>query len=289
MEDGFSLQNATVGIIGLGLMGGSLAMALAGKCAFRLGLDSQPTILEQARRRGIVDQIIEWPGGDHPMRLPPLDLIVLATPVPAIVDWLRRLPQSVAAPCVVLDLGSTKREIVQAMADLPAGFDPIGGHPICGKEKLGLEHADASLYQGAPFVLTPLERTTPQARSAADQVIQALGAHPLELTAEEHDRLLAFTSHLPFVLASALSQVTLPEAALLIGPGFRSTARLAGTPASMMAGVLRSNRDYLLQALGRFRQALDALEMALQDETPNVLESVLEVSRASYLALVERP
>ncbi len=287
MEDGFSLRKATVGVIGLGLMGGSLAMGLSGKCARLIGLDVHRPTVEQARLKGVVDWAIELPeGASQSFSLPSMDLVILAAPVPAILSLLRRLPEWLAAPCVVLDIGSTKRDIVRAMNDLPPGFDPIGGHPICGREQLGLEHADPALYRNAPFVLTPLERTTPRARSAAGQVVHVLGAQALELDADEHDRLLAATSHLPFLLASALSQATPAEAAPLIGPGFRSTARLAGTPASMMSGVLLSNRDYLLQALRRFRLTLDALEAALQQENSAALHELLDASRTTYLALV---
>lgn len=282
MEDGFSLQHATVGIAGLGLMGGSLAMALKGKCARLIGYDTHPPALELALSKNIIDH-----AESDPANCPPeLDLLILAAPVPSILKILHELQAAnCQRPITLLDLGSTKRSILQAMAALPANFDPLGGHPICGKERLGLENADPNLYDGAPFVITPLERTSPRAKSAAMQLIAAIGAQPLPMTAEEHDRILASTSHLPFLVASALAHSTPQTFAPLIGPGFRSTARLAGTPSSMMLGILQSNRDNILKTLRTFRQSLDEIESALREEDDASLEKLLNQSKDSYLAI----
>jgi prephenate dehydrogenase len=181
-----------------------------------------------------------------------------------------------------MDIGSTKRDILQAMSALPENFDPIGGHPICGKEKLGLQNADANLYQNAPFIVTPLERTTQRAKSAVEQIISAIGANLIEMTAEDHDRTFAVTSHLPFLISSALAHATPQEFAPFIGPGFRSTSRLAGTPAHMMLGILKSNRDYVLNAMQTFRTSLDEIESALQTENYAELETILNQSKESH-------
>jgi len=287
MEDGFSLEQATVGIFGLGLMGGSLAMALKGRCARLIGCDTHLPTLELALSKNIIDHALP-----HPLPLSlwerGVDLLILAAPVPAILNFLHQVRSTnYQSPITILDLGSTKREITQAMSALPPNFDPIGGHPICGKEKLGLENADPNLYRGAPFVFTPLERTSPRAKSAAIQLIFAVGAHPIEITAEEHDRVLASTSHLPFLIASALAHSTPQAFAPLIGPGFRSTSRLAGTPAHMMMGILQSNRDNVLNALQTFRNSLAAFESVLQDENYSQLELLLDQSRASYVSLTD--
>ena len=286
MEDGFSLKDSTVGIIGLGLMGGSLAMSLKWKCARLIGFDSHPPTLELALSKKIIDHAESFP--PHPageglgVRV---DLLILATPVPTILNILQQLPSLISHPCIVMDLGSTKREITQAMSMLPKHFDPIGGHPICGRETLGLENADANLYPNAPFVITPLKQSSQRARSAAKQIITAIGASLIEMTAEEHDRVLASTSHLPFLISSALAHSTPQEFAPLIGPGFRSTARLAGTPSHMMMGILSSNHDNVLSAIQTFRTSLNEIESALQDENYPILENILDHSRDAYLAM----
>ena len=122
----------------------------------------------------------------------------------------------------------------------------------------------------------------PRALSAAQQIIATIGAKAITLDAAEHDRILAATSHLPFLLSSALALATPEECAPLVGPGFRSTSRLAGTPSSMMMGVMQTNRENILTALHRLQAQLDALEMQLSSSDFASLESTLDQSHASY-------
>jgi prephenate dehydrogenase len=285
MEDGFRIQNLKIAIIGLGLMGGSLALALKGKCAALYGIDSDRATLELALSKRIINEA----DSDPARLLPQADLVILATPVPIIMSLIRNLPALIQTPCTVFDLGSTKHEIAQAMSALPAHFDPIGGHPICGKEQLGLEHADANLYQDAPFVVTPLERTTHLAKAAVAQIISIIGARSIHMNAEEHDHILASTSHLPFLLSSALALSTPQEFASLVGTGFRSTSRLAGTPSHMTMGILQSNRGNILHAIQVFRSSLDQIESSLHSENYVQLESILDQSRSAYQSLVSSP
>jgi prephenate dehydrogenase len=282
MEDGFRLQDAKIAIIGLGLMGGSLALALKGKCAALYGIDSDRVTLEFALDKKIVEQA----DSDPATLLSQADLVILATPVPAILSLLQTLPVLTDRACIVLDLGSTKTKIVSAMEALPSRFDVLGGHPICGKEKLGIENADALLFQNASFVITPLKRTTGRARSAAQQIISSIGAHLVEMGPEEHDRALAFTSHLPFLISSTLVLSVPPENARLIGSGFRSAARLAGTPGSMMLGVLQSNRENIMIALRHYQRQLSILESALMTNDETALKSILGSARSRYQSMV---
>ena len=282
MEPGFSLKNASIALIGLGLMGGSLALSLKGRCRRLSAYDPDQSTLELARRQ----EIVHYADGDSAKILAETDLVILACPVPAIIEWLDRLPDYIQYPCIVLDIGSSKRTIVAALESLPTNFDPIGGHPICGRERLSLENAERFLYRDAPFVLTPLERTSENARSAALQIVEALGANPIWLDADDHDRILAATSHLPYLLSSALALGTPDDCTSLVGPGFRSTSRLAGTPSSMMLGVLQSNSDNVLASISRFRQSLDLIEFALRAGNKDALENALNDSRQQYLSLI---
>jgi len=287
MEEGFSLKDSTIGIFGLGLMGGSIALGLKGHCHTLIGFDSHLPTLELALSKKIIDHAESVPPlllgeGQGVRELPQVDLLILATPVQSIINIIQHLPSLMPNACIVLDLGSTKQNIAQAMSTLPERFDPIGGHPICGKEKLGLENADPNLYQTAPFVITPLERTTQRAKSAVKQVILTIGAHLIEMTAEEHDCILASTSHLPFLLSSALAHSTPQEFGSLIGPGFRSASRLAGTPSHMMMDILQSNRQNVLRSLLVFRESLDRIESAIENEDTPTLATLLDESRHSY-------
>jgi prephenate dehydrogenase len=274
----FNLAGSRIAIFGLGLMGGSLALALRGKCAALYGVDPHPATLELALAQKIVD-VAE----SDPAKLPAdVDLIVLSAPVPAILVLLDKMPSHIANVCVVMDLGSTKQLITEAMSKLPEQFEPIGGHPICGKEKLSLTNAERTLYYAAPFILTPLERTTERARSAASQLIEAVGARRVILDAVEHDRILASTSHLPFLLSSAIALSTNKDLAAFMGPGFKSVSRLAGTSSSMMLGVLDSNRENVLHALHDLQGRLTELESALGSEDLSKLESLLKQAQTKY-------
>ena len=273
--DNFLLEKSKIAIIGLGLMGGSLAMALKGKCAELLAVVPRPITRELALRMNIVSQADEDPA----KILPQADVIILSTPVPAILDWLDRLPEFTPQRCIIMDMGSSKEIIIQAMNGLPERFDAIGGHPICGKEKLSLENAEASLYQNAPFVLTPPAHLSIRASAAALQIINAIGAQPLWLDAISHDRFLAFTSHLPFLLASALTLTAPANAAPLVGPGFNSSSRLASTPSSMMLGILQTNRDNVLEAIEAFRENLNLIEDTIQSQNAIKLGEILDSAR----------
>jgi len=282
MEDGFKLRDSKIAIIGLGLMGGSLALALKGKCAAIYGIDSHPATIELALAKGMVDQA----DTDPAKLLPQADLVILATPVPAIIDYIKKLPSLTQNTCMILDLGSTKRDIVDAMSTLPQRFDPIGGHPICGKEKLGLENAEGKLFQNAPFVVIPLERTSPRAKSAIEQIVSTLSAQLIEIDADQHDQTLAFTSHLPFLLSSALALSTPLEYSQFIGTGFRSASRLAGTPSQMMMGVLQSNRGNILLAVRKFQEELASLEVALSSKNDSLLETILNSAQVHYQSMI---
>ena len=281
-EDDFVLSKAKILIIGLGLMGGSMALALRGKCAALYGADSDLSTRDLALRQNIVDLA----DADPSKLLSQADLVILAAPVPAILSLLDVLPEFTSSRCIVLDIGSSKAEIVSKMGKLPERFDPIGGHPICGKERLSLENADRTLYYAAPFLLTPLQRTTARARMAAEQIISAIGAKINFLTPDEHDRILACTSHMPFLLSSALALSTPQDVSPFVGPGFRSASRLAGTPASMMLGVIQSNRVNILAALERLQDELAFFTSAIADNDIDALSVSLNSAQESYSKLI---
>jgi prephenate dehydrogenase len=275
------LDECVVALLGLGLMGGSLALALRGKCQAILGVDPDPRAVEMALNRQVVDRA----SVSAQDLLPQADLVILAAPVGAILSLLHDLPDQHPGPAVVLDLGSTKREIVGMMQVLPSRFDPVGGHPMTGKEKATLSNADQDLFQGSPFALVPLERSSPAALQLVEQLVNAVGAHPLWIDAETHDRWVAATSHLPYLLANTLAAVTPLEAQPLVGPGLRSTARLAPTSLTMMIDILATNRENVIAGLQRFRQALDALEHNLTVGDLEAVRGHLAQGAANYAAL----
>ncbi|HLF25090.1 MAG TPA: prephenate dehydrogenase/arogenate dehydrogenase family protein [Anaerolineae bacterium] len=287
--------------MGLGLMGGSLALALRGQCAEVIGVDVDPATIEYAQRQAIIDRAV---GVDAPLDC---DVLVLAIPVRAILNQLRQLSRSeipLRLPLsdlplegrgaarrasgtvvinqkstLIIDLGSTKRDILAAMNDLPKHFDPIGGHPLCGKESSGIASAAADLFRGATFVLSPLPRTSPRALALAQQLVAAIGAHPLLLDAEQHDRWVAVTSHLAYLLACVLvntaERLNARAVWRLVASGFRDTSRLAASDVTMMGDILRTNRPRILDALSAGRAELDRLAALIESQDEAALRAAL--------------
>jgi prephenate dehydrogenase len=267
------LAQSRVAVVGMGLMGGSLALALRGHCAEVIGIDPDPEALRLAAAVKAANHLTRYPADG----LPGADLIVLAAPVGAILRIIAELPQWHTGSPMVLDLGSTKTDITAAMQALPARFDVIGGHPMCGKEVGGMAAAEARLYQGCTFVLSPLERTSPRALALASELVDVLQAKPLWLDAETHDHWAAAVSHLPYLVANALAAAAAPEAVeAMAGPGYRSTTRVAATPTTIMLDILLTNRSRVLAVLTDFRRHLDALEDSLKRGDADALRAQLD-------------
>jgi len=284
--DGFftnpSLAEARIAILGLGLMGGSLALALRGRCAALYAIDPDPAARTLAQELQVVERVSAQPAE----LLPAANVIILAAPVRAILQMVDMLPQWHPGRAIVLDLGSTKTAICAALENLPQRFDPLGGHPMCGKEKNGLANADPDLFCGAAFALCALTRTSLPARGFAAALVQALGARPVWMEAAAHDHRAAATSHLPYLAACALALATPPEAKSLVGPGFRSTTRVAATGPGIMVDVLHTNRAEVLAALERLRSQLAALEADLRQEDESALRLRLSQAAAWQLELI---
>lgn len=260
-----------VAIFGLGLMGGSLALALQGQCRVITGIDPNPGTVKSALERHIVDRADTQAGS----LLDDVDLIILAAPVGMILKLLADLPAVCPGPAVVLDLGSTKVKVCEAMQELPERFDPIGGHPMCGKETSGLENADPAIFSGAVFALVPLERASNRARQFAEELSRAIGSVPLWLHPDTHDRQVAATSHLPYLAANALAYCTPVNTAALAASGFASTTRLAVTSPEMMRDVLQTNRDVILNSLHTYQEQLRLIETLLAANDFTTLQTLL--------------
>ncbi|RME05427.1 MAG: prephenate dehydrogenase/arogenate dehydrogenase family protein [Anaerolineae bacterium] len=284
MDDDFFLPHR-VAIVGLGLMGGSLALALRGYCQALVGIDRDPQTLALARQLQIMDLVTDdlFDGLRH------ADLVVLAAPVRVNIRLLEVIAGRITHPLMILDLSSTKAKVVSAMDALPTHLSALGGHPMCGKETSGLANADGKLFWDAPFVLTETARTTDDLRSVAETLIAIIGAIPLWLDAETHDRWAAAVSHLPYLVSVALAGCTPGEAAPLVSTGFRSTSRLAASDVTMMLDILATNRRSVLSALESFEKALESLRAALQGEDETALRTLLTAARENHSRLVRHP
>ena len=278
MEPGFKtrLAECRVGIIGLGLMGGSLALALHSRCRSIKGYDIDPGAIVQALAREVIDRPIDLRGDD-------VDLLILAAPVSAILDWLDRIPQIFSGEFHLLDLGSTKAQIVERMRSLPVRISPLGGHPMCGKETSGLSAADRELYRGCQFALTPLERTHPGTLALAQELLAVLQARPVLLDPREHDRAAAAISHLPYLIAATLVDAVMQlgddAAWKLAASGFRDTSRLAASDVTMLLDILKSNRAEVLKAMARAELSWQETLELIEREDWTDLRARLEAAR----------
>jgi prephenate dehydrogenase len=250
-------------VLGLGLMGGSFALAARtrGMSHELVGFDPDAQALDHASTRGMIDQAF-----DSPVHATDgADAVILAAPVRANLCLLESIHSTLAPGALVLDLSSTKREIVRAMARLPGSVLAVGGHPMAGKEVSGIEAATATLFDGATFALCPTARTTDLARVLSETLVGGVGAHAIWLDAAAHDEAVARVSHLPFLLSAVLAQVAAPEgpARILAASGYRDVSRLAGSSPTMMLDILLTNEQPVRAAVSDARASLDELDALL--------------------------
>lgn len=272
-----------VAILGLGQMGGSFALAARerGLGQFFTGFSRNPETRAEAVRRGLVDEAPDRPE----LCVRGAGLVYLATPVRSIEPLLRQVRDHLHPEALVTDTGSTKVEIVKGVETLGLSARFVGGHPMCGTERAGLEAADVTLFAGAIYVLTPTASTPEPLLARARQMVTALGSRVLELSPELHDRTVAAISHLPHILAHALlllagqrREAGEPVFELAAG-SFRSGTRVAGSNPRMWSDIFASNRREVLRALDEAVALLDRLRAEIAADDLTALEATLEEAR----------
>ena len=276
----------TVAILGVGLIGGSFGLALrrAGFTGRLLGVSSKRTI-RAALARGAIDA-----GSSLEDAVPQADLVYLAQPISRIIAMLPEVRQHAADHALVTDAGSTKGKIVRCAADLfNSGPLFVGGHPLAGKEGRGVENADAELFRGAAYALTPLGDALPENEilDSFRDYLRKAGAEIRVLSADEHDRIVSWTSHLPQLASTALAGSILEalgndQGLQLAGSGLRDMTRLADSPFEIWNDILDTNRANLqtvlsayLRRLEAFRERLDSSGLAEDFERGNDLRAIL--------------
>ena len=252
-----------VAIAGIGLIGGSIALAIRDRwpSAHIVGIDT-PSVLTHARTSGAIDD-----GLPSMAALAAAELVVLAAPVRQNARLLTQLPERVAHEALLTDVGGTKRDIVGAARRLPSGARFIGGHPIGGAERGGFGFARRDLFENRPWILTPVPGTDAGALSALRSFVTALGARPVVMEPEEHDRVMAFVSHLPQLAASALMDTVggavARDGLAVAGRGLADTTRLASSPADVWRDICATNADAISGALDLLIDRLNDLRADL--------------------------
>ena len=275
-------------VIGTGLIGGSVGLAMRKRGWYVIGSDTDGAALEKARAIGAVDEAI---GASDGGSLPAVDLAVVATPVASVAPAARR---ALASSRVVTDVAGVKASVVGAVAD--PRF--VGGHPMAGSEQLGLDGADPDLFEGATWVLTPTADTDPSAFTTVREMATSLGAHVVSVSPEDHDSLVAVVSHVPHLTAAAL--MTLAAAGAeehasmlrLAAGGFRDMTRIAAGHPGIWPDICASNRDAILESLDGLIASLGGVRRLVDEGDQVGLLDLLErahVARRNLPARLIRP
>jgi len=269
----------TVAIVGVGLIGGSFGLALqkAGFTGTISGVSSPATLRAALERGAITDEAVSL--AEAAGRA---DLIYLAQPIGRILDTLRHVDPLVRPGTFITDAGSTKSAIVSAARQHIRRGVFLGGHPMAGKEKRGVAEADAELFRGRAYALTPDDPDTLEKPGAKDflEWIRRIGASVVVLSAEEHDRIVAFTSHLPQLVSTALAATVAEQAGdrlKVAGPGLADTTRLALSPYEVWRDILATNSQAIERALTAYLNKLEYLRDNLRTRE---IESEFEIAAA---------
>lgn len=266
---------ARICLIGLGLIGGSLYYALKDHHDV-VAVDVDPATLKLAKKQGISAT------KDLKEGLAGADLAIIAVPlgrIPAVLESVAKLSD---AKTLVTDVGSVKQTVVKAAATYfkPGRF--VGGHPMAGTEHRGLEHAVTGLFKGATYVFTPTSTEEKQVAKKVRAYLAPLQAEFIEMEPSDHDLAVAYTSHLPFLMATAVARCAqgaaeeVPDLPKVAASGFRDTTRLAMSNPTLGKDICMANREALLHALASMRYQLSMFEIMLQNEISTGLESLLD-------------
>ena len=283
-ESDFSFNK--ISIIGVGLIGGSLGLALKEKKPnFKIiGIDKQE-IIEKAIARGAINEgTVNLEEG-----IKEADIIIIATPVKTILNILTQINPFLKKGCIVTDTGSTKRQIVEKANEvLSKDIFFIGGHPMAGSEKYGIESASPHLFQDKTYILTPTKKSNLIAIEKIFSLIKMIGANRLILDPLEHDRIVGAVSHLPQIMAVSLMSMVNELAQKennnnyfkAVGDGFKDVTRIASSPYKIWEDICDTNQENILEMIQEFRNYLEVIEDKLKN-SPNSLKE--EFQKASKL------
>ena len=274
-----------LGLIGCGLMGGSFALAMkrAGLVKHVVGYSKSPSTVIAAQKMGVIDQMAE----SALMAVSGADIVLIAVPVAATEATLRAIRHLVHPNTLFMDVGSTKANVVDAARRVLRERLPsfVPAHPIAGKEVSGITHADATLYQDAQVVLTPVLETDMNLIERARAAWTGIGAQVRVMTPDAHDAAFAAVSHLPHLLAfaaylSVAHQAEGEQFLELAGPGFRDFTRIAASDPAVWRDVLLANKTQVLAQAELFKTMLYKFESAMREGQADVIESLIKEAAA---------
>lgn len=274
-----------VTLLGVGLLGGSLGMALKKRRLAKrvVGFVRREQTITECRRKRALDEAML----DLQAAVKDADLIILCTPLAQMRDLLERALPGIGKGAIITDVGSVKASVVRDLEPLArkAGAHFIGSHPMAGGEKMGVSAARADLFQGAACVVTPTAKSSQSALAKVEQLWRDVGAQPMRMTPKLHDELVARSSHLPHLLAASLAEHVLnpnhgKEQSRLCAGGFRDTTRIASSSPEMWRDIALTNRANLLRELDKFQKQLARLHRALGKADGKAMEEFFARAKA---------
>jgi len=264
-------------IIGVGLIGGSFALALKkikSNSISITGFGRNKEKLKEAKERGIIDSYTT----DLLHAVKEKDLIVLATPVNKFKEIIQKIKEIIKKRCIIMDVGSIKGMLVREIEEmLPEDVYFIGAHPIAGSEKSGFKYAKSDMFKGVLCILTPTEKTNKEAFKKVKNMWQCIGAEVKELSPEEHDKIYAVVSHLPHMVAYALVNTVRKissEYLYFAGRGFMDITRLAKSSPLLWSGICVENKKNLIRIIDDFKKELDDISKAIINDDMEKLEEL---------------
>ena len=277
-----------IGIVGLGLIGGSLGLDLRSQGHQVLGFSRRESTCEQAIARGAVDD-----ASVNPALLAAAEVVLICTPLAAIVPTVGQIIPHLSPNTVLTDVGSVKAPVVEAVAPLWPNF--VGGHPMAGKADSGIEAAQLDLFALKPYVLTPVATTPPQALRTVETIALQLRANIYRCRPDDHDRAVSWISHLPVMVSAGLIASCMSEtdpdvlalAQQLASSGFRDTSRVGGGNPELGVMMARYNRQELLRALQSYRHQFEALVHYIEQEDWVTLEQKLKSNQLARPQFVQ--
>jgi len=264
-------QFKKVAIVGVGVIGGSLALAIKEKNLARkiVGVSRHRKTISLAKQCGAIDS-----GACDINVLEGADLLIFAAPVSVILKLAKAVSGIINKDCIVTDVGSTKKEIVASLEKIFPNY--VGSHPLAGSEKQGVLNANGELFKNSSCILTPTGRTNTAALSKIELLWEELGAKTFSLSPGIHDQVLSFVSHLPHAVAFSLLDSVPKRYLKFAASGFRDTVRIAFSDEGIWSDIFLSNRKELLKAVGSFEKSLSRIKSALKKGDKKLLSGILK-------------
>ena len=274
-----SLKKSTIFIIGLGQIGGSIGLGLVGRRLVDkvIGHDISSNVMHAAKKLRAVDSTVN----SIAIGLKKADIIILAVPIRKILKMLPNIYRNAEKHQIILDVGGSKSGMLKVISKIKSGASFIGGHPITGSEKEGIPAAKKRLFYNTSFILTPTRDAKPENVNKIKTLVRKLGAQPIIMTASEHDRLIALTSHLPYALSLALMNIAIKEMQKsnkfrkLIGGSFGSATRVAMSSPMLTLDMFKTNQKEITESIDKMINQLLALKKTINNENETHLKSII--------------